>query len=319
MRKILCIGAEGHGQGRSRSVGTGSAPGAIVPRTHRVLIRRASSILAAAALATLCGCSPYALLDMTVPREGYALHSALAYGEHMRQRLDVYTPDGVANPARVVIFFYGGSWQQGDRADYRFAGQALASRGFVAVVADYRLYPEVVFPAFMRDAAKAVRWVRENIQRYGGDPDRLYLMGHSAGAHIAALLALDRRYLEAVEVPRGSLRGTIGLAGPYAFSPLDFDSVRPVFVNAQDPEDTRPIRFVDRTDPPLLLLHGTDDDTVYPKNSILLAQRARRLGLDVQHVAYEDLGHVGIILAMAAPFRGSAPVLDDVAAFIDAR
>lgn len=115
-----------------------------------------------------------------------------------RQKLDVYRPKKMMPPAKVVIFFHGDSWRNGSKTDHRFVGQALTSRGFVVVIPDYRVYPQVIFPAFVEDGASAVRWVRDNISTYDGDKNQLYLMGHFAGSHIAALLTLDFRYLHAV-------------------------------------------------------------------------------------------------------------------------
>ncbi len=216
----------------------------------------------------------------------------------------------------VVIFFYGGSWKRGERAHYRFIGQALASRGFVVVIPDYRTYPEGRFPDFMDDAAQAFHWVLTHIPDYGGDPTRVYLLGHSAGAHIATLLTLDRSYLERVGVDTSEIRGTVGLAGPYAFDPFAYRSLRPVFGHLENPDVARPITFAHGDAPATLLLHGSADRTVLPANSARLAQRLREAGSPSRYVAYDDLGHVGIILTLAEGFRARAPVLDDIVAFL---
>jgi acetyl esterase/lipase len=219
-----------------------------------------------------------------------------------------------------VVFFYGGSWKWGDRADYAFAGQALTSRGWLAVIPDYRTYPEARFPDFVEDGAQALRWVKDNIAGYGGDPAQVWLAGHSAGGHIAELLALDARYLAAVGMRPGDLKGAAALAAPAAFDPLRYASVRPIFAGMADPQQARPIVHVDGDEPPLLLLHGGDDDTVYPSNSAALAARIREAGGRVRHVVYPGMGHFGILLALAAPFRHgeSAAVLDDIARFVEA-
>lgn len=265
----------------------------------------------------LGACSPLTILNAAIPEDGYVSHDGIAYGPETRQKLDVHIPVDATQPASVVIFFYGGSWKRGDRASYRFIAEALTSRGYVTVIPDYRVYPDVRFPAFVEDSAAAVGWVREHIEVFGGDPDRIFLMGHSAGAHIAALLTLDQRYFAEVDVPGTAVRGVIGLAGPYAFDPLQYRSTRPVFIDWPDPEATRPITFVDGQKLPFLLLHGKDDTTVYPVNSEALASRLRATGGSARTVEYTDLGHVGIVLAMAKPFRGRAPVLDDTSGFID--
>ncbi|MDJ0951191.1 MAG: alpha/beta hydrolase [Alphaproteobacteria bacterium] len=261
-------------------------------------------------------CSPLTLVNASVSKAGYSRTEAVAYGPAPRQRLSIYRPADVQTPAPVVVFFYGGSWRNGNRRDYRFAGAALASRGVVAVLPDYRLYPEVRFPAFVNDGAAAVAWVHANIDRFGGDPDRIFLMGHSAGAHIAAHLALDRRRLAAAGVPDQAIAGMIGLAGPYALDPLAYRSTRAVFAGQPDIEAAKPITFARADAPPMLLLHGSDDDTVSPWNSEQLAARLAAAGAEARLVAYPDVGHIGILLALAPQFRNWAPVLDDSARFI---
>src|SRR5687767_4233845 len=150
------------------------------------------------ALASQSGCSRFDLLNAMVPTGGYVRTRDVAYGTLPRQKLDVYRPRGATSLSPLVVFFYGGDWQTGSKRDYRFVTQALASRGFVAVMPDYRLYPEAVFPAFVEDGALAVRWARNHAALIGGDGRRIHLMGHSAGAHIAALLTLDEHYLRDV-------------------------------------------------------------------------------------------------------------------------
>ena len=274
-------------------------------------------VLWALAGGSLGGCTRFELLNATVPSCGYRRTAGLAYGELPRQKLDVYRPRSAKSPRGVVVFIYGGSWQSGRRADYRFAAEALTSRGFVAVVPDYRLYPSVTFPAFVEDAALAVRWVRDNAARYGGDPDRVYLMGHSAGAHTVAMLTLDEHYLQNAGVDPGTVRAAAALAGPYDFIPDEY--TRPVFGMSVDdntpPSAVQPIAFVDGTEPPLLLLHGSADDVVGPGNAARLAARIRAAGGEVKYIRYRGLGHVGAVLSLACPFRWRASVLDDAAAF----
>ena len=279
------------------------------------------SRLAAAALLpiVLAACSPVDLLNATVPEDGYSVSEGLAYGSGPRHRLDVYKPDDLAGPAPVVVFFYGGSWKRGDRGDYLFAAEALVSRGYVAVLPDYRLYPDVAYDGFLDDSAQAVRWVRDSIAAYGGDPNRIFLMGHSAGAYNAAMLSLDPRYLADAGVDRDIVRGMIGLAGPYDFLPLDTRTTRQVFGEAPDLAATQPVTFADACAPPLLLLTGADDTTVRPRNSEALARAVSDKGGDADLRVYPDLGHIGIVLALAAGQRGRAPVLDDLAAFVESR
>jgi acetyl esterase/lipase len=285
----------------------------------------------------LAACSPLAIVNSFVPTDGLSATRDIAYGGADRQRLDVYRPSAANGAAAngavasgattsatapVVIFFYGGSWQGGSRAEYLFVAEALAARGAVVVLPDYRIYPEIRFPRFMEDAAAAVRWVRDHAAEHGGDPKRIFLMGHSAGAHIAVLLSLDARYLAAQGLSPGDLKGTIGLAGPYDFLPLTSEGLRAVFGQdiGADLGPTQPVNFAANSDktPPLMLMHGIDDGTVYPRNTIRLAQRLREAGKAVEEIHYEGIGHYTILLSMARPTRGLSPVLDDTARFIGA-
>ena len=263
------------------------------------------------------GCTKFQLLNAAVPSCGYAQTSDLIYGPLPRHRLDVYRP-AHPDPARgVVVFLYGGDWQNGSKDDYHFVGQALASRGFVAVLPNYGLYPAVRFPAFVQDAALAVRWAHDNATTFGGDPNRLFLMGHSAGAHIAALLTLDGSYLKAVGLDRSAVHATAGLSGPYDFVPPPDD--RAAFGMAKD--DTHPnpqiepIHFVDGHAPPMLLVQGLEDTTVNPDNATHLAAAIRAAGGSVTVIRYPSLAHVGVVLSLAWPFRWLGPVLDDTATF----
>ncbi len=277
--------------------------------------RRLSMFLVA--LFALSACSPFTMLNATIDDDGFTVHSGNRYGPDVRHALDVYVPKQLSGPLPVVVFFYGGSWRRGERADYLFAAEALTSRGYVAIVPDYRLFPDVRFPAFVEDGAKAVRWVLDHVADFGGDPGRLYLMGHSAGAHIAAMLTVDESYLAAVGVPANTIRGTIALAGPYAFYPSRTANVAPIFAHLADENTARPIVFVDGDEAPMLLLHGDDDDTVFPFNTIELSKAVRDAGGSARHIIYPDVGHLGILFALGRPFRGIAPVLNDAAAFID--
>lgn len=276
--------------------------------------RRRSLALGAAAL--LAGCSPLRLINELAPDETYRRTPDLAYGEHPRQRLDVYEPTRGARPAPVVVFFYGGSWRAGSRADYLFVGEALASRGFVAAVADYRLYPEVRFPAFVDDSAAAVAWMRDKASSFGADPGRLFVMGHSAGAYNAAMVALNDAYLRRVAPPPTKVAGFVGLAGPYDFLPLESRLLRSIFGWPNTSPETQPIRFVSPDAPPALLITAERDGIVSPGNSARLAARLREAGRPVREVTYARLDHRTLVGALAAPLRDLAPVLDEIAVFV---
>lgn len=259
----------------------------------------------------LNGCSAASLLNSTVSRQGYTLESDVPYGPGRRQTLDIYRPDRPRADAKAVIFFYGGSWESGAKSDYLFVAQALTAHGLVAVIPDYRLYPDVRFPTFVEDAAEATRWAADRV-----GADRLFLMGHSAGAHSALMLAAHTRYLADAGVERLKLRGAIGLAGPYDFLPLKSRRLQEIFGAADDPR-TQPITFASAPLPATLLLHGEADRIVYPRNSERLAAAWQAAGGEARVRLYADVDHVDIVAAMSSFLRTRAPTLADCLAFID--
>ena len=271
-----------------------------------------------AALPTLAACTPsLGTFDTIAPRDAGARRVVrdAAYGQSPRQRLDVYAPTETNGASPVLIFFYGGSWRSGEKDDYNFLGAALAAQGFLTVIPNYRLVPEVRFPTFLEDCARATRWVADNAAVHGGDPNRIVLAGHSAGAYNAIMLALDARFLRNAGVDASRMRGAIGLAGPYDFLPFDVDATRNAFGAAPDPAQTQPVQFARADAPPLLLLWGADDRTVGPRNLEGLSAAMRRAGGAVESKVYQDVDHIDILLALSRPFRGRAPVLNDVSAF----
>lgn len=272
----------------------------------------------AAALGVTAACSGLALVNAVEPRGGVTVVRDLAYRPGPRGRLDIYRPARGERPAPVVVFFYGGGWDSGRKADYAFLGHALARRGFVVLVPDYRLYPEVRWPDFVQDSAKAVAWARAHASEHGGDPGELFLMGHSAGAYNAIMLAVDRRWLGAEGLePRRDLRGVIGLAGPYDFLPLKSDKLKVIFGPEAQRPDTQPINHVDGASPPLLLVTDAADRVVDPGNTTRMAARVRAAGGAVETHDYAGVSHSLLIAAMATPLRFLAPVFDDAVRFID--
>jgi acetyl esterase/lipase len=214
-----------------------------------------------------------------------------------------------------VVFFYGGGWESGSRTEYAFVGRALAASGYVTVVPDYRLYPQVRFPAFLEDGAAAIRWVSDNIGRYGGDPRRIVLAGHSAGAYNAAMLALDTRYLRRAGVDPAVVRALAGLSGPYDFLPLDDPTSIQVFGPQRDLAATQPVNFARPI--PAFLVTGDGDTRVRPRNTISLVARLRAVGARVDERIYPGLDHPDTLLALSVLFRGKAPVLRDLTAFLE--
>jgi acetyl esterase/lipase len=294
----------------------------MTPHVRR--LRPALLLLAAlaAAVAALVACSPVAALNAVARSDTYRSTSDVAYGPLARQKLDVYRPTTAAPAAGfpVVVFFYGGSWTSGDRADYRFVGEALAARGVLALVADYRLYPAVRYPAFLEDSAAALAWGLEHAAGLGGDPRRVFVMGHSAGGYNAAMLALDPRWLAPTGHRPGELAGWIGLAGPYEFLPLGPDSpARPVFFHPDYPPRTQPIDHATAGSPRAFLAAPLHDRVVSPERSTrAMAARLRDARVPVRLEIYDGIGHALLVGAFARPLRGLAPVLDDVIAWISA-
>jgi acetyl esterase/lipase len=217
----------------------------------------------------------------------------------------------------VVVFFLGGNWVKGERNDFAFVGRALASRGYVVVIPDYRLYPEVSYPDFLDDSAQAVAWTAREIASFGGDPKRLYVMGHSAGAYNAAMVALDPKYLAKHNMKAASIRGWIGMAGPYDFLPIANETTRPVFHFPNTPVDSQPINHVGKNTPGALLLAANKDDLVNPvRNTGGMAKKLRENGVYVKETYYDGVNHVTLLGSLAAPLRLLSPALDDIDAFI---
>lgn len=267
-------------------------------------------------MALLSACSMADALNATIPRDGYTLERDIAYGTDARQKLDLYIPPHASN-APVIVFFYGGSWQMGSKDDYRFLGQALASKGFIAAVVDYRLYPIVRFPGFVQDAARATTYLHRNAARFGGNPDALYVAGHSAGAYLAMMVGGDPAYMTQAGGKRQWIRGIIGIAGPYDFLPLTDDTLKRIFATAPDAK-TQPINHLRGTVPPVFLATGDADDTVDPRNSEHVARKLTRMKRPVELHSYPDVGHIGIILSLAEGFRGRTPLLEEIAHFVRA-
>jgi acetyl esterase/lipase len=278
------------------------------------------TIMAGVCAVLLAGCSPLKILNSLTPTSTSSKVSGVVYGSSPRNTLDIYKPKTLAGKAPVVVFFYGGSWNSGSRSDYDFVGEALASRGIVVVIADYRLYPQVRYPTFLQDSAKAVGWVYRHVGEFGGDPDQLFVMGHSSGAYNAAMLALDPRLLAVEGLTPSIFRGWIGLAGPYDFLPIENPDVKPVFFFPDSPPDSQPINHISALSPPALLMASLDDSLVNPqRNTGGLATRLREDGVSVRELYFKRTNHGTLVGAFSRPLRSLAPVLDEVVAFVHAQ
>ncbi|HEY1101810.1 MAG TPA: alpha/beta hydrolase, partial [Burkholderiaceae bacterium] len=273
----------------------------------------------AALFALLSGCSSTAILDRMVPSDTYVARPSAAYGPEARQQLDIYLPLPAAGGARppLVVFFYGGSWTTGERVDYRFVGEALASRGIATLVADYRLSPAVRYPVFLQDSAAAVKWAFEHAAELGADPARIYVAGHSAGAYNAAMVALDPRWLAQVGLKPAQLAGWVGIAGAYEFLPIGIPEVQVAFNWPHTPPDSQPVVHASARAPRTLLLAASSDTVVSPaRNTQALASRLRAAGVPTAVQMYSGVSHVTVLASVATPLNFLAPVADVMATFV---
>ena len=282
---------------------------------------RGALAMALAAMLALAACSPLVTLNAVIPGSSYTLNADVAYGPLPRQRLDIYRPT-IAAPAAgwpVLVFFYGGSWNRGEKADYKFVGEALASRGVLTLVADYRLYPAVRYPDFLKDSALALGYGLNEARPLGGDAKRVFVMGHSAGGYNAAMLALDARWLGEVGHTPKELAGFIGLAGAYDFLPMTNPDAQPVFFHPNYPPNTQPIEFAVASAPRTFLGAAVKDSLINPqRNTIGLADRLKSAGVPITLRMYEGVSHITLLASLAWPLRFLAPTLEDVVAFIGA-
>jgi acetyl esterase/lipase len=285
-------------------------------------LTRRHALLASLSSALTFGCSPAGLLNGFSRLAGDSARlaaSGVAFGDDPRLKLDVWVPkQRWARPSPVVIFLYGGGWVSGERRDYGFVGRAFAARGFVTVIPDYRLVPTVRFPTFIEDAAGAVRWAQDHAASFGGDPRRIDLSGHSAGAYIAAMLSLDRHYLADAGVDPAIIRAAALVSGPYDFYPFTEQRGRDALGNWPRPRETQPIHFVRRDAPPMLLMHGTADTVVRPRNSERLAAALKAAGASAELRLYPGKSHIDTIKSLSPLFRGTASALADSVAFFNA-
>lgn len=261
----------------------------------------------------LGGCSPLHALNALSASDDYSRQREIAYGQHPQAKLDVYAPTAdSARTGAVVVFYHGGRWRNGSKDQYRFVAHALAAQGIVVVIPDYRKPPRVDWRRMLADAAEAYRWTIQHAREFGGDPRRVFLMGHSSGAHLAAMIAYQEE-LRAQSVPPC---GFIGLAGPYDFLPIQDEDVKKVFESAEQPRLTQPITFVGVGDPPALLLTGDADTTVSPGNSSRMAAALAKAGARARVIRYPDVGHIDILVSLAPAFDHKASTVADSLRFM---
>ncbi len=249
------------------------------------------------------------LFNALVPKDAGSLlkEADFPYGPDLRHKLDVYVPDQHQGPLPLVVFVHGGSWEEGTKDGYTFAGRALAAQGFLTFVINYRLHPQHRYPAFVDDVDLALRWAVENAKSFGGDPEKVFAMGHSAGAYNVAMAVLHPRYSS----NRPKLAGVVTLAGPFDFVPLDSKITIKVFGDVPDLPDTQPINHAFKDAPPFLILHGSADKTVFPRNAVALDKVLREAGAQSTLKMYDGVSHADMVLGLSTWLRGRAPTLAD--------
>lgn len=262
----------------------------------------------------LYGCSQagFAVVNAPASFDGNSEIKDIGFGNH-NQKLDIYVPKNTAQTGAhpVLIFIYGGRWTDGYKSQYRFIGSKFSSNGYITVIPDYRKYPQVKFPDFVEDNAQAVAWVEKNIAQYGGNPNQIYLMGHSAGALNAALLSADERYLKNAGADISNIKAFAGLAGPYSFTP-DEPDLMDMFGPPENYPNMQVTSFIEGNEPPMLLLHGGKDTTVYLSNLQKLEKEIGEKGGAVKTNIYPELDHTGIIKVFTWVYKDSANVEGDI-------
>ena len=259
--------------------------------------------------------SPAMMLNLTVPRSGYRVERDSTYGEGPRQRYDLYLPKALTGLAPIVLFFYGGAFRAGRKSEYRVVGEALASKGIIVAVVDYRIYPDARFPDFLEDGANALAAVHARAAMFGGDPARIFLAGHSAGAYISVMLAANPAYLRAANADPSWIRGVIAIAGRYHELPINDAIIVETFRGPARPK-TRPATFITGKRPPMLLVAGSSESKEVLESHSRLAAHLRDHASEVDEITYPNVGHMGIMLALAPGFRDRAPLREDLVRFV---
>jgi len=274
-------------------------------------------ILSSLGALLIAGCTQVGLGIANLPAKlgDLEIEKNIAYGAQEWQKLDIYTPKNAqSKKLPVIVFFHGGRWSEGSKDMYAFVGKAFADKNYIVAIADYSKYPDVKFPSFVEDAAKAIAWVHSNIDEYGGNADKLFVSGHSSGAHIGSLAIADQRYLKEEGKSPDIVTAFAGLAGPYDFIP-EADDLKDMFGPPEKYPQMTVTTFIDGDEPPMLLLWGAKDNAVWQRNIDLLKEGIEKKDGIVETKIYPELDHVGIISSLTWFFRSKAPVLKDVDQF----
>ncbi len=249
---------------------------------------------------------------------GAEAKATISTGDHPAQKLVVWGPedrDPADPPLPVLLFAHGGGWRSGDPVDYGFVGRAFVPEGFIVVLIGYRLGEDGIYPGMLQDTASAIAWTHEEIAAYGGDPDRMVLAGHSAGAYNVVMVGLEEQWLGRHGLSTGDIAGVIGKAGPYDFAPFARDSTIAAFGHVDDPAATQPLTHARADGPHFLLIQGEQDTLVRPRNARVLGEAMEAAGGYALTKFYPTMGHNGPLLSLAAPLRTRREVVDLMANF----
>lgn len=237
----------------------------------------------------------------------------LSYGDDTRQKLDLYLPDVAVQPAPLLIWFYGGSWDSGDKAKYAFVAKRFTELGYAVAIPDYRLVPDVHFPAFIEDSASAIAFMKDYAKDHSTQikTGPVMLAGHSAGAYNAVQVVVDPVYLRDVGLDSDDIAGIIGLSGPYDFHPYDVSATQIAFGDIPA-NKSQPVEMDLSAMPPLLLITGNRDHTVFPRNSRRLAELAPNAEL----FEVEEMGHAGTLVALGFYLTTDKSVIAKISHFL---
>ena len=278
-------------------------------------------ILVLILLVTSCNDTALLFINSLAKFGSYTSHLDLKYDKQTQTSLDIYLPKNITDLNQenipTVVFFYGGCWgacSDLNKTDYQFVAQTFTSNNMIVVIVDYRKYPDVLFPEIIKDVALSIEWISKNISSYQGNPQNIYLMGHSAGAHLASMLTYNKAYL--TNKTYKNIKGFIGLAGAYDFLPFDEPYQPALFAPLPKHADSQTINFVEGNEPPALLLYGNTDKRVKRRNIISLAKTIKDKNGKVETHFYDDINHTSILGALSIPFRSSKPILNDILKFI---
>ena len=257
---------------------------------------------------------------------GVGVSKDINYGDAPLQNLDMYYPKPLVQAMQtqsvidksypMVVFVYGGSWENGSKEDYAFVGQSLAQAGYVTAVVNYRKAPEHVYPDFVKDTAKAIAWSYDNAPKFHADPKRLAVVGHSAGAFNAVAAISNSDFLAPYGMSPSDISAVVGIAGPYSYDFRKFDSAS-AFASDATPDEVMPDRQIKGTQPPYLLLTAENDKIVYDTNTIKMTQALEDFGATVETGQIKGASHATSIGAMAKPLRWVNDVRAQVLTYLD--